>query len=411
MKFKFHIFFKTLFISLFILSFSACHNLFEDEEPEQTNEYLINYELEKSYLPGMVEQIFDQLAVQFPEISFIRDRVEHGIMIYKIVYKTTFQGEEKQASGLVCVPMGEGTFPLISYQNGTNTLNSNAPSVNPNRDLYMMLEFVASTGFIIAIPDYLGFGSSKDMFHPYMHKESTIQSVLDMLRAAEELTVNYLDVNINNDLYITGYSQGGWATMQVQKAIEEHYSNEFHLKASACGAGPYDLSYMNEYILEQSTYPMPYFAGYLFNSYINLEAVNTPFDALFNEPYASLIPTLYDGSRSGEEINDELTTSVDELFTDNYLNNYKTDDTFKTLLTTLEDNSIHGWETSIPTRIYHGTADQFVPYQTSENIYNEFLEKEVSSHVELISIEGLDHIEGIIPAELMSINWFLELTE
>jgi hypothetical protein len=37
------------------------------------------------------------------------------------------------------------------------------------------------------MPDYLGFGSSDNMFHPYLHKESTVQTVLDMLRAVDEL--------------------------------------------------------------------------------------------------------------------------------------------------------------------------------------------------------------------------------
>jgi hypothetical protein len=305
---KFNILSKTLLISLFVVIFSSCHNIFDNDDEDSTNEYLINYNTEKSYLPILIEALFDRMVDQYPDMAAIRNRVEYGIQVYKITYYTTLQGESQVASGLVCVPMGEGPFPVMSYQNGTNTLHSNAPSENPNRDLYLMLESVASTGFVVAIPDYIGFGSSDNTFHPYLHKESTVQTVIDMLRAIDELTENELNVSINNDLYITGYSQGGWATMAVQKAIETEFSNEFNLKASACGSGPYDLSYINKYIRNQETYPMPYFTGYMFNSYQNLGVMTTPIDSVFKEPYAEKIPELYDGTMSGEEINDELTT-------------------------------------------------------------------------------------------------------
>jgi pimeloyl-ACP methyl ester carboxylesterase len=409
---KFNILSKTLLISLFVVIFSSCHNIFDNDDEDSTNEYLINYNTEKSYLPILIEALFDRMVDQYPDMAAIRNRVEYGIQVYKITYYTTLQGESQVASGLVCVPMGEGPFPVMSYQNGTNTLHSNAPSENPNRDLYLMLESVASTGFVVAIPDYIGFGSSDNTFHPYLHKESTVQTVIDMLRAIDELTENELNVSINNDLYITGYSQGGWATMAVQKAIETEFSNEFNLKASACGSGPYDLSYINKYIRNQETYPMPYFTGYMFNSYQNLGVMTTPIDSVFQEPYAEKIPELYDGTMSGEEINDELTTVVADLFTENYILNYETDSTFTSLRETLVDNSIEAWVTSTPTRIYHGTADDFVPAQVSTSIYQDFLELGVSSNqVVMVPLPDLGHTEAIIPTGLASIQWFLELTE
>ncbi len=402
---------RGIIVTLLFISFSACHNLFNKDKDDPETQYLVNYEMVRSYLPVMVESIFEQLVTQFPEMEVIQERVKHGIIIYKITYKTSFEGEPKIASGLVCVPTGEGEFPVISYQNGTNTLHKNAPSVNPNYELYVLLEMVASTGFIISMPDYLGFGSSDNMFHPYLHKESTVQTVLDMLRAVDELA-SIRNISMNNELYLTGYSQGGWATMQVHKAIEQEFYSEFNLKASAPGAGPYDLNFINEHILSQEIYPMPYFVGYIFNSYMNFEEMTTPIGEVFNPPYDSLIPVLYDGTKSGEEINAELTTNVAELFTENYLSNFKTDTSFTSVLETLEMNSIKAWNTSVPTRIIHGTADNFVPAQVSVNIYQDFLSQGVSQNrVQLIPMPDADHIEGIIPAGLISIGWFLELTE
>lgn len=410
---KYHLLRKLLFLFIFILALTSCKDIFkDDDDPQPKDEYLVSYELEKSYLPVFIESLFDELVDEYPELSAIQDKVKYGVMIYSIKYNTTFKGENVVASGLVCVPIGEGPFPVMSYQNGTNTLHSQAPSVNPDRDLYLMLEFAASTGFIISIPDYLGFGASSNMFHPYLHEESTVQSVLDMLRAVDELTANWLETNSNDQLYLTGYSQGGWATMQVQKAIEEQYTDEFNLIASSPSAGPYDLTLVNDYILNQIEYPMPFFIGYVINSYLNLGLISVAPGKIFQEPYASKVTTIYDGTKSGDEINSELTTTVADLFTQDYLGNYKTDDTYASVISALENNSIEAWNASTPMMLIHGAADELVPMQVTSNIYQDFLDKGVNeSDITFIPLAGKGHAAGIIPAGLASIQWFLDLQE
>lgn len=264
--------------TIFFLSvFSSCDlgNNGEDQKP--VDNYLVSYDQQKSFRPAFIKIAVEQAANNYPEFDPIIDYLEHGVIVYKISYTTTFDGVKRLASGLVCVPTSVGTYPVLSYQNGTNTLHSKAPSVDPNNKLFLILESMASTGFIVTIPDYLGFGDAEYMPHPYLHKKSTIQSIVDMQLAVKEMVNNHLEIDMTDDLYIAGYSQGGWATMQLQKAIEENYSNQFNLKASACGAGPYDLKYINEYILQQTEYPMPYFVGYMFNTYINL-GITTPVD-------------------------------------------------------------------------------------------------------------------------------------
>jgi esterase/lipase len=398
---------RIFYLIIFLFCFASCHNLFDDDDGPVT-EYLVTYEMLKSYTPTQIEWAFNNFFSDYPDLMNIKDKFNLGLIVYKISYNTTFQGKNKVASGLVCIPMGEGPFPLLSYQNGTNTEHSNAPSVNPNRDLYLMLEFISSAGFVISIPDYLGFGSSDNMFHPYLHKESTVQSVIDMLRAVEELA-EIRSVQLKNELYITGYSQGGWATLQVQKAIETNHSNEFRLKASAPGAGPYNLTYINDYIRELPDYPMPYFLGYICHSYSNLEDMTTPVQEIFKEPYASKIPNLYDGSKSGEAINSELTTVMADLLTQKYISDFNTDATFASLKSALENNSISAWQTSIPTKIIHGTADNFVPYEVSRDLYDDFAGNGSGNKVELIPLNELDHTEGIIPAGIISILWFIEI--
>jgi len=409
---KIRILIKTFFFLLIITVLTGC-DLFKDDDPEPipTDEYLVSFEQQKSYLPSIIQIALQTVIGDYPELEDLMSEFKHAITVYTITYTTTYNGEPITASGLVSIPVTQGVeFPLFSFQNGTNTLHSEAPSVNPDSQLFLLLEFVASTGFIVSVPDYLGFGASDQMFHPYLDKESTVQTVTDMIKAVQELVNNHLDIEISNDLYINGYSQGGWATMQLQKSLEENNTTGMNLKASACGAGPYDLNFINNYILAKTDYPEPYFIGYIYNSYIQTGSITNATSDVFKSPYDDRISTLYDGTKSGEEINAQLTTSVAELFTDYYLQNATTDNKFASVISSLTNNSIEAWKTNVPTMIIHGTDDTFVPPQVSFNMYQNFLLQGVNPEkLFYVPVPGAGHREGIIPAEAAALKWFIEL--
>jgi pimeloyl-ACP methyl ester carboxylesterase len=387
--------------------FNSC-DLNKDDEPQPQDNYLASYELKTSYSLNQINAMMTISANLYPELLTIVNQLEHDIDVYKITYKTKFKDEEIIASGLVSVPKTVGTYPVLSYQNGTNTLHSEAPSAKPNSELFTLLEFLASTGFVVSVPDYLGFGASSNMFHPYLDKESTIQSVTDMLRAVEELANNHLEIDVNNDLYITGYSQGGWATMQLQKAIEQNYADEFNLKASSCGAGPYDLRYINDYVLGLADYPMPYFIGYVFNGHLKTGDIANPASDIFKSPYDQRILTLYDGTKSGDEINSQLTTTTSDLFTADYKSTSNTNPKYASVISSLNENSVSAWKTNIPTLITHGTADTYVPEQISINMYDDFKLKGVDPlKIQYIAIKGAGHNTAVVPSGVATFNWFL----
>ncbi len=401
---------RIILLLFLIVTFSACDTNNTGGDPEPVNEYLVSYEKHKSYSATEIQSIIDSYKLLFPSLQSIVDEVQFGIEVFIINYATTFKGEEIIASGLISVPSVEGSYPVISFQNGTNTKHSDAPTAKPDDQLYMMLEFLASTGFVIAAPDYLGFGASSNMFHPYLEKESTISSLVDMLRATKEFLANYNDAKSNKDLYIMGYSQGGWSTLQLQKAIEQKYNSEFNLKASSCGAGPYDLRFVNDYILSQETYPMPYYVGYIFNSYIKTGDITNQASDLFQSPYDERIMTLFDGLHSGPEINAQLTRTMADLFTPDYLSNSSSDEKFSSIITSLDKNSISAWKTNIPMFLSHGGADSYVPVQLSDNLYKDFLAAGVDeSNITYLRIEDGDHGTTVIPSMAATFNWFINI--
>lgn len=398
-----------VYFSLGAFVFVSCDKMDDVETPVNGNEYLVEAELQFAIPKTVIDFTIAAGSIEYPQLSEIGDLIQSGVEVYKITYKTTYEGEAINASGMVAIPDVEGVFPVLSYQNGTNTEHNKAPSVDSENQLFQILEMMGSTGFIISLPDYLGFGESDDMFHPYLHRESTVQTVTDMLEAVREFIDDEDGISLSNDLYVAGYSQGGWATMQVQQAIEADASFPYNLKASACSAGPYNLTTLNEYVVGLEEYPQPYFLAYIFNSYLQLN-LTTPINTVFQEPYADRITTMFNGNTSGADLNAELTTTIADLFTPEYLAGWNTEVNYAEVLSMLEENSVPIFVPTVPTMLMHGTADTYVPPIVSEEKYAEFIAGGASpTQVIYVPLEGLDHTGGILPAGVASIVWFLEI--
>jgi pimeloyl-ACP methyl ester carboxylesterase len=375
---------------------------------KKENQYFLSNEVKDSLSKEEALANFTQLA---PEAIFIGGFIKHDVEIQKLVYKTTFKDQNIQASGLVCLPKTPGNYPVLSFQNGTKTLHSEAPTVAYDDDLYRMIESIASMGFVVTIADNIGFGESSNLPQPYLDAKSSTQCILDLLRAAKELETEENTVaKSTQDLFIFGYSLGGWATMQVQKSIEKNYSSEFNLIASSCGAGPYSLEYMNSYILGLETYPMPYFLAYLLNSYQILGSFNNPLSDFFQEPFASAIPGLFDGEHAGGSINAALTTQLSVLLTPAYRTGYAIDPDFEKERTALAANSIVAWKTTTPTKLFHGEMDDYIPFGISQKMWSDFRAIGVpETQIELILIPDADHTTGVYATGLQTILWFLTL--
>jgi pimeloyl-ACP methyl ester carboxylesterase len=358
-----------------------------------------------------IQGILEGLEVQYPEASGIKDNAAFGVEIYSITYKTKYKNEEVTASGLVCIPFAQQEFPVVSFQNGTNTKHASAPSVNALNFNYLLLEIMASNGYVICIPDYIGFGASAGQLHPYYQKESTTDAVIDMLKASRELLLEEgILAGSNGNFYLMGYSQGGWATLGVMDEFENSSPGEFNIVGVSCGAGAYDLIAMSNYVLNQDTFPGPLYLPYFVYSEQVYGALTEPLETYFKQPYAGRIPMLFNGTYSNGEVNSQLNDTISKLLTDDLINNFNTSATFASLRTALIHNSISGWNTTIPVRFYHGTADLDVPPSQSLNIYNQFIGSGSASQlVQHIEFTGRTHETGVIPWGIATIEWFNEL--
>lgn len=377
-------------------------------DPYADNDYLLSSNLLMMRTKENIVSVLNLVATQYPAVGDLVAEVVSGVNIYKITYRTLFMGSEVTASGLVCIPSVPGSYPVLSFQNGTNTLHSAAPTADPQALQFQMIEYIAGTGYVVIIPDYLGFGESKQMVHPYLHKVSTVQSIIDMLYAVAEFDTDVAkDITVTSDSYLIGYSQGGWATLALTEVLENEFSADFTVKAASCGAGPFDLSYINSYVLGQTQYPMPVYLAYIANAYSHYDLYTNDLGGIFNEPYAARIPGLFDGLHSSDQINAQLSTSISTLFTADYISGYSTSPAYQGVRNAMTANSIQGWNSKVPILFMHGTADTHVMPELSEMMHNAMTAAGSSPATCLyVPMAGLDHGTGAVPAILAGLEFF-----
>jgi len=258
------------------------------------------------------------------------------------------QGQQVIASGLVVVPQkGAGaSSPVLSYQHGTAFLDADAPS---NHAVAVEPAVVmASQGYIVLAADYVGYGATHGLQHPYLLSAPTAAAVVDFIRAS----VSWMQANSiahNNQLFLTGYSEGGYATMAAHRALQASNPTGLTPIASVPGAGPYDLGTALDVLLTDQI-----------KAHSDLSGVNLHYLSLLPSSIRVEIRNLLMGqllsNGSGSDI------SFQPTFLDNYLAD-------NTVAVESQSNVFH-WKPAIPVRLFHGQDDQTVPYASSVSTFN-----------------------------------------
>lgn len=382
-----------LVITLGIVPIS-CNN---DSEEIKTAGELVSSELLFSRTASNTETRLTSFAAFLPD--GIIETIKYDVELWKVEYLTTYKDRQVTASGLVLVPIvEEGTdVPFMSFQHGTIASDAEAPTNLGTSDLQLALLFaLSSSGYMTVVPDFIGFGSSGDIVHPYYVEQPSSDAVIDNLSAVKELA-DANGVEVNSRLYLAGYSQGGYVTMAAHKAFEEREIPFFDLQASFPSSGGYYIEGVRDFFFAQETYHQPFFMAYVAEAYRTYYDKEQSFlSLLFQQEFAAKIPGLFDGSQSGSQINNQLTTTIADLVNADYLENTNSSQ-FDELNVLFEENSLTNWTPTIPLFMYHGDADITVPYQNSIDSYNQFIEGGASeSIVTFTTLPGGTHTSGFL---------------
>ena len=209
-----------------------------------------------------------------------------------------------------------------------------------------------------------------------------------MLRATREFLSDN-NVGWDKRLFIAGYSEGGYATMALQKKIEEETGNEFNLVASSCGAGAYDKPAFMKQIVNEPTSGITSINRlyvWVLLTYDRIYGLNRPMSYYFKEPYATQI------AARGKDM--DINVSLHTIFTDSFKKAIN-DGTDVDFLKAVQDNDVHDWKPRTQTRLYHGDADDTVFYLNSQNTY-QAMQNRGATNVTLETLRGANHATGII---------------
>jgi len=292
--------------------------------------------------------------------------VKYNIDLYELYYYTSLpNGKKVIATGLYYVPKEKkSNLPLLQYNHGTTTKNRKGYDYNGESSV---CKIFATDGYAVAWQDYIGLGKA-DGFHPYQHAETEGQSGVDLLKAIREINKD-LGIYWNNKLFISGYSQGGHATMAVHKMIEEKYNTVFKVTASSPMSGAYDMSGVQSKVMDIE-YTQPHYLPYLLYGYQELyNIIEGRFEDIFQSPYDSIIPLYFDKQHGVSEINSILPLIPIDMINPKYAHIYKTDSNFVFNIA-LRENNLHDWVPKAPVQFCFCESDEEVLAENSIVAYN-----------------------------------------
>lgn len=329
-----------------------------------------------------------------------------GYKAVKINYNTQDQsGNSVEASGLLVIPSASAEYQaylaslgkaysisMICDNHGTIFTDAEAPSnvekANGLPDYPVAAMMTGYAGFAAVLPDYIGYGASNAEAHPYMLKEASARASLDMIKAS----VKYMTDNnvvFNGQLYVSGYSQGGYTAMALAEEIEKNHSDEFTLKAIAPMAGPYDVKALGDIEIDAThTMVYPAFLAYLADSYSYFYN-DIELTSLVNETNTTKYHALFDGSNNNIAIHSGLGLvtdarggfnqhSADVLFKDSIINDYQ-NNVNNSLKEKLTENSVYNWTPKTRVNLIHCSDDEIIPFSMSQTAYDAFIANGASS--------------------------------
>jgi hypothetical protein len=365
-------------------------------------------------MPGRGELVSANAGVRMPKLIVAAALVaggaarafsaRHDAQPYVVRYRTPgVDGTLTVASGAVWFPVGlTANVPVVAYMHGTNTSKTTAPSNllnTPEGDAAGAIW--ASDGSVLVAPDYLGLGvAGAGTYHPYLHAASEATAGVDLLRAARTLAAQ-LGVTLDRqNLFVTGYSQGGGAAMALARALERDHATELPLLGAAPMSGPYDLEGTSRTMLERD---IDYHAGAVYTAYL-VAAFDTVYrlaprlSDLVAAPHDAVARRLRDGVASDAELA-SLPSRPQQVLRADVVRAMLSDRGHPFWLAA-RDNDLTDWAPRAPLRMYYGGADRDV-YPENATTAESRMRARGARNVAAVNVGAtLDHGDAVLPATL-----------
>lgn len=307
------------------------------------------------------------------------DSLPEGARAWRVMYLSTDeQGKPVAVTGTVVAPdkPSRTPRPVVAWAHGTTGIRPEC-GVSHTRDPYQQTPDVAgmlAQGWVVAITDYPGLGTPG--IHPYMVGRTAAHSVLDMVRAAQQIP----ESGAGSSFVVWGASQGGNTAFWVGQLAAD-YAPELTLKGVAASAPALNLREIAAYNHDKPAGGI--FMGMVFAAWdqvyaeASLQAILKPDAAdafqrmirpCFTAP-AGFLPALADLRTPQEYL------AVDILATPPWPG--------------LFDHNSPDGPIAVPMVIAHGTADALIPIALSEQAVSRRSRR--GETIQIIRLPGVGH--------------------
>jgi dienelactone hydrolase len=326
---------------------------------------------------------------------------KNGVNVYEVVYTTTFvNGAVVKASGFLYVPEADiKSHPTLIYNHGTDLCHENY--FHGKGEQSICLAF-ATDGYIVLCPDYVGINKG-EMHQLYLHAATEAAASVDMLHAIEPLLESF-GVERSGQLFTSGYSQGGHASMATHKLIQEKYADHFKVTAASPMSGPYNLS-KTVYDGRNDKYDYPGFLMFLLYTYFGSMGNPDAMATVLKAPYDSIIPPMMFGNWPIEEVNTFLPDTAFRVVKDDFLKEFE-ENPNSNFRKYLESNNVYDWKPDAPVQLCYCEGDRKVPYMNSYAAEQAMTKNGAKEIILLSAGKKFDHINCALFAVIYTKMFF-----
>ncbi|TCC10131.1 hypothetical protein [Kribbella soli] len=330
----------------------------------------------------------DAAAADFPGTP----RASYGVTAYRLIYRTVDTlGRPTTASGIVVLPDGRrGALTVAEYLHGTNATKAYAASVDDTSTDRLVTALFAGQGLVGVAPDYVGLGLGPGR-HPYIDTKTETSASADLLLATRTFAARH-GVALKRDVLVTGFSQGGRASLAFGRALSRGEVGPFRLGEIRAVAGPYDLlgeelpaAFDGRVLPPTATFYLGYFVT-AWNRTVGL--YDDPREA-FQAPYASTVDGLFDGSHTDEEVVASLPDSPEKLFTPEFAAKLQHPSGRFLRALRAADQVCRDWTPRVPVHLYSGTKDTDVVASNTDSCAESLHQR--GADVTVHSMGAVDH--------------------
>ncbi|MGL5979280.1 MAG: alpha/beta hydrolase family protein [Phocaeicola sp.] len=360
---------RILVLPLFLLAITVLGtSCLKKEKGNPAEKYLLTYTKVGSLTAEEVKSSFKELN---QEVS--TDEMKYGVDYYRVTFKSSYiENQELIESGLVIIPKKEGEISTVVYNHYTifpyqveefipsyfdySKLKNKSSEERPFEEVRLFGLPFASLGKLVVMPDYSGYGESKQVEHLYAYSKALAKDSYNLLQAAYELT-DLLNLQVKREVSIMGWSEGGAVSMFLQQMLE---INNDKVMANYCIAGVY----VPELFIELAKnipedYEYPRFDIMSWGALSHTIYNNIPVSTFFNEGITgakSLIESCHKTPTLKAIFNDETRENgyaqIAEL--------------------SIANNSASDWIPQAEIHLFHAEEDDWVPFIQSKAAIAEF---------------------------------------